>query len=249
MDSMSARDLLEIWENGVGRAPVDQALVLLQAACPQIPVDGLAGLTIGRRDACLLDLRRRTFGPRITGLAACPACRESLELSFDVGLLQSGEVRWPTPESVLSKPIETSMSIASFDLAFRLPSSQDVRAAGEDEDPARRLLEACVVSVRKDGKAAKTADLSSEALQAVVDRMEREDPMANIALDATCPACGYRWQVIFDIVSYFWSEIQARAIRLMQEVHVLASAYGWHERDILAMSPKRRQRYLEMVGA
>jgi hypothetical protein len=32
-------------------------------------------------------------------------------------------------------------------------------------------------------------------------------------------------------------------------VHLLASAYGWSEGDILSMSPVRRQFYLEISGA
>jgi hypothetical protein len=50
------------------------------------------------------------------------------------------------------------------------------------------------------------------------------------------------------VVAYFWSEINAWAYRLLGEVHSLASAYGWREEDILAMSPWRRHVYLEMVG-
>jgi hypothetical protein len=33
----------------------------------------------------------------------------------------------------------------------------------------------------------------------------------------------------------------------VREVHLLASAYGWRESDILAMTPWRRQLYLELV--
>lgn len=249
MDSLSATELLDLWENGVDRAPLEQALLLLQAACPHIPAEKLAQLTIGRRDACLLELRRRTFGPGITGLAACPACRESLELHFDADSLLSGNAQLPGPASVSSGPVETSLSVASFELTFRLPSSEDVRAAGEHEDPARRLLESCVLCARKDGEAMAASELPPEIRNAVMDRMEHEEPLANITLAAACPACGHRWRIIFDIVSFFWTEINAWAIRLMREVHLLASAYGWRERDILAMGAKRRQRYLEMVSA
>jgi hypothetical protein len=35
----------------------------------------------------------------------------------------------------------------------------------------------------------------------------------------------------------------------LREVHVLASANGWSEAEILALSPQRRQRYLEIVTA
>jgi hypothetical protein len=34
----------------------------------------------------------------------------------------------------------------------------------------------------------------------------------------------------------------------LNEVHMLAWAYGWREADILAMSSARRQFYLERVG-
>ena len=52
---------------------------------------------------------------------------------------------------------------------------------------------------------------------------------------------------MFDIVSFFWAEIDAWARRVLREVNVLARAYGWRESDILALSPVRRQIYLSMV--
>ena len=58
-----------------------------------------------------------------------------------------------------------------------------------------------------------------------------------------------RWRAVFDIVTFFWSEIEAWACRILREVHILASAYGWCERDILALTSARRQFYLEMVQA
>ena len=53
----------------------------------------------------------------------------------------------------------------------------------------------------------------------------------------------------FDIVSFFWREIEEFAIRTLREIHALARAYGWAEDQILALSPTRRRCYLEMVGA
>ena len=45
-----------------------------------------------------------------------------------------------------------------------------------------------------------------------------------------------------------WEEIEVRAHVLLGEVHRLASAYGWSEAQILALSPARRASYLAMVG-
>ena len=49
-------------------------------------------------------------------------------------------------------------------------------------------------------------------------------------------------------MSFLWTEIEAWAWRMLSDVHTLARAYGWGERDILALSPTRRQFYLEMGG-
>jgi hypothetical protein len=79
--------------------------------------------------------------------------------------------------------------------------------------------------------------------------MAEADPQADIQLAISCAACSHHWRTTFDIVSFFWSEIEVWARRLLCEVHILASAYGWHEREILGLGPVRRQLYLEMLGA
>jgi hypothetical protein len=52
----------------------------------------------------------------------------------------------------------------------------------------------------------------------------------------------------FDIISFFWKEIDHWVKHLLLDVHVLAKAYGWSENDILEISPWRRRIYLEMIG-
>jgi hypothetical protein len=64
----------------------------------------------------------------------------------------------------------------------------------------------------------------------------------------SCPVCSCAWSESFDIVSFFWSELAAWSSRMLDQVHRLASAYGWSEASILAMSPYRREVYLGRVG-
>ena len=90
-------------------------------------------------------------------------------------------------------------------------------------------------------------DLPGEIAAQIAEQIERADPGADISLNLICPACDHRWQITFDIVTFFWAEINHLAKRLLREVHTLARAYGWREADILAMSAARRQAYLEMV--
>ena len=82
----------------------------------------------------------------------------------------------------------------------------------------------------------------------VAEQMAARDPLAEIELALACPACGHQWQLVFDIASFLWLKIEMQARRLLREVHALARAYGWREADILALSPGRRQAYLEMVS-
>jgi hypothetical protein len=78
--------------------------------------------------------------------------------------------------------------------------------------------------------------------------MAEADPGAWIELALGCPGCGEEWSAPFDIVSFLWAEVEARARELLEEVHALASAYGWGEGEVLALSPERREAYLELVA-
>src|SRR5216684_666035 len=89
--------------------------------------------------------------------------------------------------------------------------------------------------------------LPETLLAAMAAQMDTCDPLAAMNISLDCAACGHQWTLLFDIVSFFWTEITAQAKRLLREVHTLASHYGWREADILVMSAVRRQLYLEMV--
>jgi len=79
--------------------------------------------------------------------------------------------------------------------------------------------------------------------------MASADPLAEIRLKFDCAECAHQWNESLDIVAFMWLEIEARARRLLTEVHALAAAYGWTEREILSLSEPRRSLYLEMVRA
>ena len=78
-------------------------------------------------------------------------------------------------------------------------------------------------------------------------RLSDLDPQADVRIDAACPSCANRWQAPFDIVSYLWAEIDAWACRMLRDIVRSAAAYGWRESEILALSPIRRQVYLDLI--
>ncbi|GHJ35085.1 hypothetical protein [Streptomyces sp. TS71-3] len=127
---------------------------------------------------------------------------------------------------------------------------------GADVSPtavARRvLLERCLVSAVRDGApvdARRAAGLLPSAVQrALAEAAERADPGADVTFGIACPECGEVTRAELDIASYLWSELDAWARDLLLDVHLLASAYGWSEPQILALSPLRRRYYLELCA-
>jgi uncharacterized protein YbaR (Trm112 family) len=244
MYSLSASELLRLWERGLANQPVERALALLCATSPDVSPEALARMSIGTRDALLLRLRERTFGPRLSSIVSCPRCRERLEFDFT------------TEEIAVDAEIDQqvklfSLSVQGYEVEFRLPSSLDLSVASASagiDEAQRSLLSRCLLSAQLDAQEKTLDELPAEVIQAVLDEMGRRDPQADVQLALSCPQCGHAWQLTFDIVSFFWSEIEAWAQRILREVHALASAYGWREEEILALSAWRRQVYLGMIG-
>jgi hypothetical protein len=243
MQALTASELLKAWEHGSTQPPVQRTLTLLAVACPESSVEELAQLSIGQRDARLLSLREWTFGSHLSSLAVCPLCGERLELNFNVAELRAASVA-ETNEAIC-------LEVDDYEARVRLPNSFDLAAVADSADNAasrRVLLERCLLSARQETEERVLEQLPAKVLDAIVEQMTNSDPQADVKLNLSCPQCEHQWQMVFDIASFFWSEVNAWAYRVLREVHALARAYGWREQDILALSPGRRQMYLEMVG-
>lgn len=242
MHALSVPELLQVWERGLVQSPVQRALTFLAVACSDVSVQDLAELSIGQRDDRLLTLREWTFGAQLISVVDCPSCGDRLELNFNIADIRVASDTLPIA------PL--SLEMDDYIVRFRLPNSSDL-AIITTQDPAtaqRRLLERCLLEATYHQEAHSPEDLPEAVLASVVEQMAQADPQAEVKLSLVCPACQHTWKSVFDIVSYFWDELHVWAMRLLREVHVLASAYGWSETDILAMHPYRRQLYLELLG-
>ena len=230
--------MLRAWEAGQGRSLTHRALLLLAAAHPDTSWEALEALPIGERDDRMITLRKWTFGSDFSSLAACPVCGERLELHFT-----AADVRVP------ETPPEGSLSVQAqgYVVDFRLPNSTDLMRVDGVPDARRQLLRRCVQGARRGTKRRAFSALPPGVLDAVVERMSDADPQANVYTEVSCPHCSHTWQAIFDIVSFFWEELDRWVRRTLLDVHMLASAYGWREADVLALSPWRRQYYLQLV--
>lgn len=241
---MKPDELLRTWEHSLTASPVRRALNLLSAADPDLTYEQLQALPVGQRDGRLIALRETLFGSLLTCLITCPQCGERLEITLDSTQFRALPLN--TTALVVHK-----LTSGEYEIKYRLPNSVDMQAIADLPDPGQArqaLFERCLQDVTCAGAALDASAMPEEILDATAGEMAALDPLADIQIEMVCPACSRHWMVTFDIVSYLWSEINAWATRILHEVHQLASAYGWSEADILALSPMRRQFYLEMIG-
>ena len=252
MQSLSADQILQIWERGQRRHPLEQALLLLQAAYPQSTQQQLANLSIGQRDAGLLRLRELTFGPQLNSVTRCPQCQEKLEFSLTVTDIQfAAPLDQVLPAGELASAAEYDFTQEDYHIRFRLPNSYDLGAIAPVEDATQateQLLSRCLISAHYQGNAIDDIpSLPSDVLTQLSAQMVEHDPQAEVLMPLTCPNCEHSWHSLFDIVSFFWTELTTQAKQLLQEVHVLARFYGWREADILSMTTVRRRFYLDWI--
>lgn len=248
MRPLSASDILYIWEMGQHQHPLDRALTLLSFALPELTGEELIHLSIGQRDTLLLTLREMTLGSTLESFTACPHCQEPLEFA-----LNSADLKGTIPPEMALTSVAHQfypLAIDEFELQFRLPNSQDLAAIVDCADiptAYQRLIQQCIYQASQNGVAISPHQLPAQVVTLVGEQINQQDPQAEMLLQLACPACGHSWQVLFDIVTFFWTELTVQAKRLLQEVHTLARFYGWREADILSMSPLRRQFYLSLV--
>jgi hypothetical protein len=234
MATLCEAEVLAIWEAAAERTPLSRALVLATAAgADQARV---ADVCIGRRDAYLVELREACFGTVYECVVDCPGCGVELELELSSADVRAGQAGGR----------DGVCRVDGVDITFRAVTTRDLWAVAGSADPRRQLIADCVTEVC--GGAHEPASWPHSTLDALSAAMAAHDPQAAVSIDLDCAVCRHHWAAPFDIAGYVWAELAAAAGRIMLDVHGLASAYGWSEADVLAMSPARRRQYLELVA-
>lgn len=222
-------ECLALVEQGVTRHPLDRPLLLAAVADPDV---AWADRPLGVRDARLIALRCEWFGRWLDAVVDCAHCGQPLSLRVDL-------------EAMGRCAPQAEAPVACGGMHFRLPTSRDLAfAAGCDgaEEATGALLSRLAIGDCDDA-------WSDERVAAIEAALEAADPLAQIMLDMACEHCGERFAAPLDIGAVFWDELTSHTARIVEDVHALATAYGWNEHEILAMSPSRRALYRRRIGA
>ena len=226
-------ELLERWEAAAALPPAARviALVPLDPGPTGDPLDLPVAVTAGRAAQAF----REAFGPSVAGVAACDRCGETLDV--DVPL-----------DSVPGPPRRDSavVTVAGRPWLVRCPTGRDLLAASAGPDPLRALLARCVQDA--DGRPADPDLLSPATLVAVDAAAEDLAGAASVVLRSACPTCAAELVVAVDVGELLWQRVRQAVPEVLREVAVLASAFGWAEADLLAMTATRRHAYLVLAG-
>jgi len=238
MRALSGDLLLTAWERCAGEHDINRAVTMLALALPASSREQLAALPLAERNVLLLRLHEVSFGPRMRGFAACSQCGEPLEFTFAAGSLaddlearrtQSRGERDTVATGIRMRPVSTCDLLATLDEPDAVQAQDRLLALGVGAEAAA-------------GRALRTQP-------GVVAAFERINAAAELTGTIACPLCGSAEILDLDLARFLWLEVRHAARRLMDEVDALAGAYGWSERAIVRMSPRRRAVYLEMLDA
>lgn len=188
---------------------------------------------VGRRTRGLLELLALTEGRERLGLTATcvqPACAELFEFELPLRGLPEADSSF------------VALQLGERRVRLRLPLGSDLRdwhAAG----PATRAqaLDLMFASLLVEGELAAGDEATVAAAVAA------HDPLVDFSVSCHCPGCGEPAEVAVDLEGLALRRLARAQRALLQEVHLLASQYGWTEAEVLAVPPARRAQYRALI--
>lgn len=127
-------------------------------------------------------------------------------------------------------------------LTLRRPTGADLRRwrtarAASRDDALRVMLDSLLLAgeVRPHDEAAVSASITAQ------------DPLVDFAVSCQCPTCRAPSEVAIDLEALALRRLATWQSALLQDVHRVATSYGWTESEVLALPAWRRARYLGLI--
>lgn len=225
--------MVQLWEDGQGLSSVERSM--LAVATWGTGIDPESSPHIDELNRQVLVLHARFFGKDMEFYALCDECGEALEFVVDTSQIASAA----------QPPTAPPLVIDDREVRCRPPVVGEVLSATRASDPRRWLAGRCIEP--GDDATDGYPHLTDDDIDALETRLREQHPLLEVTLAIVCPDCGHEWEQTLDIDGLIWRDIDLEARGLLEDVDRLARSYGWSEADILAMSPERRRRYLELV--
>jgi hypothetical protein len=207
-------------------------------------------LGVGDRDYLLLRLRTLSFGAKLWRVVTCPmpGCAAKMDLDLvDEDL--------PVHERPAQASHRTTIAAEPALLVeFRVPRGREQEQvaalpSAAPEALRERLLEACVLRVRRDDDGAEVpfAALSPGGKDQIARAIEEVAPGVGLEAELVCPECGRGFDIELDPMALLIEEIARDGAALERELHLLAFHYHWSLGEMLGLTLPRRRRFLRLL--
>jgi hypothetical protein len=198
------------------------------------PVDG-AALPVGDLDLLVVARRRDLLGDAFVAEGQCARCAATVDVRF--GLAAYAEHNRPRVPRGAFPEEDGWWALPRQGISVRVPTAGDVLAAWSRDSGRAEFVERCVR-----GEAAPAAVRAAEKAMASLGPTLRSD------VAGTCPECGAGVVLDVDARELCLTELRFLASSVYDDVHLIATAYGWTEDGILDLPSGRRRRYADLIS-
>lgn len=197
-------------------------------------VDG-AALPVGDLDLLIVAWRRDRLGDSLVAEGSCAQCAAAVDVRFSLAEY-AGHNRPRAPRGVSVRE-DGWWELPRHGIGVRVPSVADVLAASSAPDPRAELVARCA-----------RGTLSPSAVRAAERAMESLGPTLRAVVTGTCPECGAAVVLDVDTRELCLTEMRFLAASVYDDVHLIATCYGWTQDAILDLPSVRRRRYADLIS-
>jgi len=168
-------------------------------------------------------------------LARCrqPLCAEQFELDLPMAMLQNS-----VPDG---QPVEIVLN-SGRRISLRRPNGRDLHKWNTLKLETRSAaVDVMLKSLAVEGQA--TCDDEPVLAKALSEL----DPLVAFTVSCVCPVCSLDNDVRIDLEEIVLARLKKTQRALLDEIHTLASQYGWTEAQVLAIPSHRRAHYASMI--
>lgn len=226
--------LFDHWPGSASAAAHGRLAALLQAAGADAAA--LAAETLGARNRRLIALHDEWIGGAIEAQVACAECATVNGFAVPKDAMRALP---PAEQDAVVRVLYRGR-----ERAYRVPTMADIAAVGAADDVRLAMLDRCATGAER----VPAAELDAAALDAIEAAFDRADPLASIVVESACSGCGAALAASVDLAAFVAADLDRLHAALLRDVDAIASAYGWGEREILALPADRRARYVAMIA-
>lgn len=230
----TGRDDMSLADSGTGLAAALACVNQCAVDADGWPLNGTA-LPVGDLDLLVVARRRDLLGDSLVAEGRCARCGAAVDVRFSLAdYVAHNRVRVPRGAAAAA---DGWWELARHDVRIRVPSVQDVLAAAAAPDPHAELIARCL-----------SGTLSRASVRAAERAMESLGPTLRTDVTGTCPECGDAVVLDVDARELCLSELRFLASVVYDDVHLIATSYGWTQDAILDMPSARRRRYADLIS-